>query len=163
VVYTSGNDLVVRMDDDSLKHFVVPPDSKFMVDGKEVGVQDLQAGTKLTQTITTTNQEELVTNVRTVDVKVLEVKPPHLTVASGDKIKYFKVPEGTRFTINGKEMMLSDLREGMHVKGTVVTTVPKTVAVQTKKVTGQGPATVPTPTLIGVLLIEEVSTADTDR
>ena len=154
VVYVSGNDLIVRMADDQLKHFVVPSDSKFTVDGKEIGVQDLQPGTKLTQTITTTVEEQMVTHVQTVDAKVLEVKPPHLTIAMGDKEKYMTVPEGTRFTINGKEMGLSDLRAGMHLKGTVVTAVPTTVAVRSNKVTGQTP--IETPTLVGVLLIEEI-------
>src|SRR5262245_45763621 len=61
VVYVSGNELIVRMADDQLKHFVVPSDSRFTVDGKEVGIQDLKAGTKLTQTITTTTEERMVT------------------------------------------------------------------------------------------------------
>ena len=137
VVYVSGNDLTVKMEDGTLKHFVVPSDYKLSVDGKEVSVQDLRPGTKLTQTITTITEEQLVTEVRTVDVKVMEVKPPYLTIASGDKIKHLRVPEGTRFTVNGKEMTLADLREGMRVKGTVVTTVPTTMVSRARNVTGQ--------------------------
>jgi len=157
VVYASGNDLTVKMEDGTIKHFVVPSGYKLSVDGKEVTVNDLKPGTKLTQTITTTTEEQLVTDVRTVDVKVLEAKPPHLTIASGDKIKHFRVPEGTTFTVNGKQMMLADLKEGMQVKGTVVTTVPTTVVSRARSVTGATPARKPvmTPVLIGVLLIEQ--------
>ena len=78
VVYASGNDLTVKMEDGTVKHFVVPSNYKLSVDGKEVSVQDLRPGTKLTQTITTTTEEQLVTEVRTVDVKVVEAKPPNL-------------------------------------------------------------------------------------
>jgi len=155
VVYVSGNDLVVRMEDGQLKDFVVPSDSKFTVDGKEIGLQDLTAGTKLTQTITITNEERMITDVRTVDAKVLEVKPPYLTVMTGDKEKYIRVPDGTQFTINGEKMKLSDLKAGMQVQGTLVTAVPTTVAVRKTTVTGQAPKPVETPALVGVLLIYE--------
>jgi len=157
VTYVSGNDLVVRMEDGQLRDFVVPSDSKFTVDGKEIGLHDLTPGTKLTQTITVTTEERMVTEVRTVDAKVLEVKPPYLTVMTGNTEKYIRVPEGTRFTIEGKEMKLSDLRAGMHVKGTLVTAVPTTVAVRKTTVTGQAPKPVETPELVGVLLILETN------
>jgi hypothetical protein len=150
VVYAAGNDLTVKMEDGAVKHFVVPADYKLSVDGKMISVQDLRPGTKLTQTIVTTTEEQMVSEIRTVDVKVLEVKPPFLTIASGDKIKHLRVPEGTRFTVNGKEMMLTDLKAEMQVKGTVVTTVPTTSVSQRRRVAG----TVATPVIVGVLLIE---------
>ncbi|HYI97271.1 MAG TPA: hypothetical protein VEX68_27275 [Bryobacteraceae bacterium] len=156
VVYASGNDLTVKMEDGTLKHFVVPSDYKLSVDGNQVSVQDLKPGTKLTQTITTTTEERLVSEIRTVDVKVVEAKPPNLTISSGDKTKHFRVPEGTKFNVNGKDMTLADLREGMRIKGTVVTTVPSTVVSRSRNVTGKtdSPKTVATPALVGVLLIE---------
>jgi hypothetical protein len=157
VVYAAGNDLTVKMEDGMVRHFVVPADYKLSVDGKQVSVQDLTPGTKLTQTITTTTQDQLVSDVRTVDLKVLEVKAPYLTIATGDKIKHLRVPEGTRFTVNGKEMMLADLKADMRIKGTVVTTVPTTTVSQGRKVTG----TVRTPNVVGVLLIEQ--TPDTAK
>ena len=113
VVYAVGNDLTIKMEDGTVKHFVVPADYKLSVDGKMTSVQDLKPGTKLTQAIVTTTEEQMVSEIRTVDVKVLEVKPPFLTIASGDKIRHLRVPEGTRFTVNGKEMMLADLKADM--------------------------------------------------
>jgi len=153
VIYAAGNDLTVKMEDGMVRQFVVPADYKLSVDGKEVRVQDLKPGTKLTQTITTTTEDQLVSEVRTVDIKVLEVKPPYLTIASGDKIKYLRVPEGTRFTVNGKQMMLADLKQDMQIKGTVITTVPMTTVSQGRRVTG----TVQTPVMVGVLLIESAA------
>ena len=57
VVYAAGNDLTVKMEDGTIRHFVVPGGYKLSVDGKEVSVKDLKPGTKLTQTITTTTEE----------------------------------------------------------------------------------------------------------
>jgi len=155
VIYASGNDLTLRMENGAIEHFVVPGDSKVMVDNKPVSVKDLKSGTRLTQVITTTMQEAYVTDVRNVDAKVMEVKPPYLTIASEDKIKYLRVPDGTTFTIDGKTMMLSDLKEGMKVKGTVLTTVPTTVVSRGRSVSGASPKPVATPALVGVLLIEQ--------
>ena len=158
VVYAQGNDLVVKMADGTLELFWVPIGYKVSVDGKQVAVQDLKPGTVLTQSITTTRQVYLITDIRTVDAKVLEVKPeshpPTLTVSSGDKIRHYEVPEGTRFTLDGKEMTLTDLQKDMNVKGTLLTTIPKVVTTAGTKVTGEAPKNVATPTLVGILLIE---------
>src|SRR6478672_1484176 len=74
VVYAAGNDLIVKMEDGNLKHFAVPSDYKLTVDEKMVSVQDLKPGTQLTQTRSATTEEDVVTDVRTVDAKVIEAK-----------------------------------------------------------------------------------------
>ena len=161
VVYAQGNSLIIKMEDGTLNLITVPSDYRLTVDGNQVAVSDLKPGTMLTQTITTTNQVQMVTDVRTVDAKIIEVKPdanpPTLTVSTGNKIKYYQVPVGTKFTVNDKDMTLADLKEGMEVKGTVVTAVPTVVPVTTKKVTGKAPpqkVAVATPPQVGILLIE---------
>ena len=80
----------------------------------------------------------------------------------GDTIKHIRVPDGTKFTINGKEMTLADLKEGMRVKGTVVTTVPTTVVSRSRNVTGETPLRKlwTRRLLIGVLLIEPADVPD---
>jgi len=155
VIYVSGNDLIVRTEDDLLRHVVVPSDFKFDVDGKQITIHELKPGTELTQVITSTTEEKIITNVRAIDAKVIEAKPPYVTLSEGDKIRHIKVPEGTTFTIDGKELKLSELREGMKLKGTVVASTPTTVMSRSRTVSGKTPKTVDTPTLLGVLLIEE--------
>jgi len=76
VVYVAGDDLVVKMDDGSVKHFTVPEDFKFDVDGKSLTVHELTPGMKLTRTITTTTQPTTVKTVRTIKGKVWHVNPP---------------------------------------------------------------------------------------
>jgi hypothetical protein len=159
VVYVSGNDLVVKTDAGEVKHFTVPRDFKFTVDGKEVGIEDLRVGTELTQTITTTTKNNIVTNVRHVDAKVREVMAPYVTVTLADGTnKRVKVPDGTKFTIDGQEKTVFDLKPGMDLAGTIVTKTPTTTVSSRSRVTGKAPP-VATPHLVGVLLFEEDVTA----
>ncbi len=52
VVYAEGvADLVLKLENGRVEHMVVPDSDRFTIDGKEVGVQELVPGTKLTQTI----------------------------------------------------------------------------------------------------------------
>ena len=55
VVLVNGNDLVVKMEDGSIRHFAnVRESARAEVDGKQLGIHDLQPGMKLQRTITTT-------------------------------------------------------------------------------------------------------------
>lgn len=162
VVYVSGNDLVVKMEDGTVKHVTVPSDFKFNVDGKELTVSELKPGTKLTQTITTTKKEENVTSVRQVNAKVWQVNAPYLIVTLPDGTnKRVKVPEGTKFTVNGEQKTVFDLRPGMQLSGTIATTTPTVTMSRQMQVGGQAPPPpapapkIEPPQLVGVLLIEE--------
>src|ERR1700747_1833806 len=56
IVYVSGNDVVVKMDDNGqIKHVVVPDNVKINVDGEDLTVHDLKPGMHVTKTITTTS------------------------------------------------------------------------------------------------------------
>src|SRR5215468_10014275 len=48
VVQVEGNDLVVKLSSGEVKTFRVPETRKFLIDGKELSVYDLQVGTTLT-------------------------------------------------------------------------------------------------------------------
>ena len=159
VVYVSGNDLVVKLEDGQVKHFVVPEGATAVVDGKTLTVRDLKPGMKLTQTITTTETPKTVTTVRTVSGKVWNASGNNviLTLPSGEN-KQYKVPDGTKFNVEGNpNATVFDLRKGMKVSATVVTTTPEVVVTQRRAVTGEAPPPpAPTPvTQVGVLLVEE--------
>src|SRR6266850_5962018 len=70
VVYVSGKQVVVKLDDGQVKMFDVPESARFTVDGREVTVHELKPGTRLTRTIETTSTPRTVTTVRTVRGKV---------------------------------------------------------------------------------------------
>lgn len=148
VVTVSGNDLVVKMADGSLRHFANVPDSaKVTVDGQQLGIHDLKPGMKLQRTITTTTTPKTITTVQSVTGKVWFVSPPNsviLTLADGTNQK-FKIPKGQQFNINGQMVDAWGLKKGMQVSATKVVEEPVVVVAQKSSVTGEMPPAPPAP------------------
>jgi hypothetical protein len=148
VVYVSGNDLVVKMEDGELRHFPNVPDSATAtVDGKEITVHDLKPGMKLQKTTVTSTTPRMITTVKTVTGKVFHVSPPNsviLTLADGTN-QSFKIPKGQKFTVNGQQTDAFSLKKGMNVSATAITEVPETVVSQEVHRTGKMPPPPPEP------------------
>src|SRR5678815_3468773 len=165
VLYVSGNEMVVKMDTGEVKHFTFSPSATFTVDGKKMVVKDLAPGMKLTQRIVTTTTPATITTVRSVTGKVWHVNAPAsviLTLPDGTN-KQFKVPKGQKFTIEGQEKTVFDLRKGMTVTATAVTQVPETHVSTDRSVTGR-PAPAAAPEMpaaqqVGTLLVEDAKAA----
>jgi hypothetical protein len=157
VVYVSGNELVVKMENGEVRHFPnIPESARATVDGKELSIHELKPGMKLQRTITTTTTPRTVTTVRAVTGKVWQVSPPNsviLTLADGTN-KQYKIPKGQKFMIEGQEKTAFELRKGMNVSVTAVTTVPETVVAEQRRTTGSAPPPPATPAIQGALLIE---------
>src|ERR1700751_2755180 len=135
VVVVQGNDLVVKMEDGTIRHVAnVPESAKVNVDGQELGIHDLKPGMKLQRTITTTTTPQTITTVKHVTGTVWSVNPPNsviLTFEDG-KNQAFKIPDGQKFNIDGQITDAWGLQKGMKVSATVVTEVPDTVIDQEK-------------------------------
>ena len=148
VVTVSGNDLVVKMADGTLRNFEnVPASAKVTVDGKQLGVKDLKPGMKLQRTITTTATPMTITTVQTVKGKVWAIIPPLsiiLTLEDG-KNQQFKIPEDQKFKVDGQMLDAFAVRKGMIITATKITQEPAVEVTQSKTVTGQAapPAGVP--------------------
>jgi Rieske Fe-S protein len=142
VVTVYGNDLVVKMEDGSLRHFAnVPESAKVTVDGKELGIHDLKPGMKLERTITTTTTPMTITSTQTITGRVYQVMAPNsvtLTLEDGTT-QQFKIPKGQKFTVDGQETDAFGLRKGMEVSATKVVEETQTVVDQQKQVTGSMP------------------------
>jgi len=162
VVYVSGNELVVKMENGEIRHFNnVPESARATVDGKELSIHELQPGMKLQRTITTTTTPRMVTTVRTIQGKVWQINAPNtviLTLPEGGN-KQYRIPKGQKFTIDGQEKTAFELRKGMNVSATVLTEVPETVVAEQRKTTGSAPPPPATPAIQGALLIEAPSPA----
>jgi hypothetical protein len=158
IVFVEGNDLVLKLENGKVEHMVVPASEKFTIDGREVTVSELKAGTKLTQTITTTTTPRYVNTVRTLKGKVWHVNAPSSVILSlpDGTNQIYKVPSHAKFTINGKSMTVFDLKKGMKLEATIVTDEPGTVVERSKSTIGRTPAPT-TPPLLGVLLIQNVA------
>jgi hypothetical protein len=159
VLHVSGNDLVVKMQDGTIRHIAnVPESARVTVDGQELGIHDLKPGMKLQRTITTTTTPKTITTTQTVTGKIWSIQPPNsviLTLEDG-KNQQFTIPKGQTFNVNGREVDAFHLRKGMTVSATKVTEEPVTVVSQQRKLTGSMPPPSPPPTdqpiLVAVLV-----------
>jgi len=156
VIYVSGNDLVVKMENGEIRSVTVPDSARATVDGKELSVHDLQPGMKLQRTIVTTATPRTVTTIRTISGKVWHVNAPNTVILTlpDHTNKQYRIPKGQKFMIDGQEVTAFELKKGMNVSATVLTAVPETVVAEQRKVTGSAPPPPPTPPIQGALLIE---------
>lgn len=149
IVAVSGNDVVVKMEDGSLRNFDNVPDSATVnVGGKALNVHQLQPGMKVERQTITSTTPRVITRVETVTGKVWHAQPPRsvtLTLENGQN-QTFRIPEGTKFTVNGQETNAWGLRKGMTVSAQRVTEIPETVVTQQVKRTGTMPPPPPAPT-----------------
>jgi RNase P/RNase MRP subunit p29 len=148
IVYVSGNDVVVKMEDGSLRDFFNVPDSTTItVDGRQLNVHQLKAGMKVERQTIVTTTPRMITRVETVTGKVWHVAPPNsvvLTLEDGTN-QSFKIPNGQKFTINGSETDAFGLKKGMVVSAQRVTEIPETVVTHEVKRTGKMPPPPPPP------------------
>jgi len=159
VVYVSGNDLVVKMEDGTIRHLAnVPESARATVDGQQLGIHDLKVGMKLQRTITTTTVSKVITTVKTVTGKVWMVNPPStviLTLEDG-KNQQFKIPNNQKFNIDGQMVDAWGLKKGMTVSATKIVETPVDVVSQNRKVTGSSPPPPPPPPAdVPILVVEE--------
>jgi LPXTG-motif cell wall-anchored protein len=162
VLAVNGNDIMVKMDTGEVRHYTAPPGATANVDGKQITVKDLQPGMKLQRTTITTTTDRVVSSVRTTYGTVWQVNAPYVIFTGPDgKNKQVKVPDGTKFTINGEPKTVFELRKGMKFTATIVTESPETLVTSTRSTTGKGApppkpvvATVPAK-LEGPMLIAE--------
>lgn len=142
VVHVSGNDLVVKMEDGSLRDFHNIPDSaKVSVDGQEVGVHDLKPGMKLQRTLTVTTTPQTITTVQTVTGKIFHVAPPKQVILALEDGSHqtFTIPDGQTFNIDGQQLDAFHLKKGMKITATKVVEEPTTVVQHRQEVAGSMP------------------------
>jgi len=163
VVAVEGNDLIVKMEDGSIRHFPnIPESARISVGGRFLGIHDLTPGMKLERTITTTTTPQTVTTVQTVKGTVWHVTPPIsviLTLEDGTN-QSFKIPKDQKFEVNGEMVDAFGLKKGMKVTATKITEAPETIVAQQKTVTGTMPTPpAPPPPHTPILIVEESPTA----
>src|SRR6516162_3831664 len=159
VVTVEGNDLMVKMEDGTIRHFPDIPDSaRVTVNGQQLSVHDLKPGMKLQRTITTTTTPQTVTTVQTVTGKVWYVNPPNsviLTLENGQN-QSFKIPKDQKFEVNGQMVDAFGLKKGMNVTATKIVEVPETLVATQKNVTGTMPSPPQAPPAdVAILIAEE--------
>jgi len=140
VLAVNGNEIMVRMDTGVVRYYTAAPGATANVDGKQITVADLRPGMKLQRTTITTTTDRVVQSVRTTKGTVWQVNAPYVTFTGPDgQNKQVKVPEGTKFTIDGEQKTVFDLRKGMKFTATIVTEAPETLVTSTRSTTGTAP------------------------
>ena len=166
VVLVDGNDLVVKMEDGTIRHFPnVSEGATATVDGKQLGIHDLKPGMKLQRSIITASTPQTITTVQTVTGKVWHVSPPTsviLTLEDGTN-QSFKIPNGQKFTIDGQEVDALGLRKGMVITATKIVEVPETLVTQKKYVSGSMPTPPPPPADAPMLIATTEATASSEE
>lgn len=170
VVSVEGNDLIVKMEDGTIRHFAnVSESARVTVDGKELGIHDLKPGMKLERTITTVTTPKTVITTQAVTGKVWQIHPPTsliLTLENGENQK-FNIPKGQKFNVDGQMVDAWGLRKGMKVTATKVVEEPVTEVEHQKQLTGQMPPPPPPPApdqpiVIAVLQVPATPAAPTE-
>jgi len=148
VVLVRGNDLVVKMEDGAIRHFPnVPESARATVEGRQLGIHDLQPGMKLERTITVTTTPKTVTTVQTVTGKVWHIAPPRsviLTLEDGTN-QQFQIPKDQKFNVDGRETDAWGLKKGMKVSATKIVEVPEVHVQREQRVSGTLPPPPPLP------------------
>lgn len=148
VISVYGNDLILKMEDGTIRHIAnVPESARATVDGREVGIHDVRPGMHLQKTITTTTTDKVITTVKSVTGKVWHVNPPLsviLTLENGEN-QAFKIPNGQKFNVDGKETDAWGLKKGMKVSVTKVIEEPLTQVEQQARLSGHMPPPPPAP------------------
>jgi hypothetical protein len=148
VVYVSGNDLVIKMEDGTIRHFAnVPESARATVDGKQLGIHDLKPGMKLQRSITTTSISKTITTVQSVTGKVWAINPPInviLTLADGSN-QQFKIPKNQKFNVDGQMVDAWGIKKGMTISATKIVEVPIVSVSERRNVTGSSPVVAAAP------------------
>ena len=156
VVLVSGNDLMVKMEDGTIRHFPnVPESARVTVDGQELGIHSLKPGMKLQRTITVTTTPQTVTKVQTVTGKVWHINPPNtvvLTLEDGTN-QQFKIPKDQKFMVDGQETDAFGLKKGMKVSATKIVEEPVTSISEQRRLTGSMPPPPPAPPADAPILV----------
>jgi len=142
VLYVNGNEVVFN-EGGEVKHVTVADDFRLVVDGKEISVDQLRPGTKLTQTITTVTQPENVevTKIQRATVWHVDGNDVVLTHENGERQAYH-VPDWFQFERGGQMVTARQLRKGDVVTKTVVSTERRLVS-QTTEGAVAGASTAP--------------------
>lgn len=127
VVAAWGNFLVVKLADGTTEEFEVPPDFRLDLDGKQVAVADLKAGTELSATVKTTKKPIIVRTTEIRNGEVVRTGGGALFYRDETGVHKWDVPKGFMFLVDGNPARLNDLKKGTKLTATIVRPVATTV------------------------------------
>ena len=142
VVAKYDGKVAVQMQDGTIQEFTPKPGKTVMIDGVATTYETLKVGTVLSADFVKTETTVPVKTTTIKNGKVMKVTGNSIIVQHSDgSFKTHTPPAGVKFLVDGKETSVSDLREGMNLTATIVSTKTETTtASEIKGLTGSGPA-----------------------
>jgi hypothetical protein len=140
LVARGSNWLIAKDPAGYYKVYAVQPGGKAIVDGVPKALDQLQLGTMLTSTATTTETPVIKRTTTITQGTVFWASPKSIivTLDNGDN-KQYEVPEGFKFTVDGKQLEAMQLRQGMKLTGTKIVEEPVTMITKDVVVSGSAP------------------------
>jgi len=140
LIAKGSNWLIAKGPTGAYKVYGVQPGRKAIVDGVPTTLDQLKVGTMLTSTATTT-QTPVVDRTTTITQGTVFWASPNsviVTLENGEN-KQYEVPEGFKFSVDGKQLEAMELRQGMKLTGMKIVEEPRIVITQDVVVTGTAP------------------------
>jgi hypothetical protein len=140
LVAKGSNWLIAKDPAGFYKVYAVQPGRKAIIDGVPTTLDHLKLGTMLTSTATAT-QTPLIDRTTTITQGTVFWAAPTsiiVTLHNGENRQY-EVPEGFKFTVDGKQLAAMELRPGMKLTGTKIAEQPRVVITHDVIVTGTAP------------------------
>ncbi|MCL2659406.1 MAG: hypothetical protein FWD64_02640 [Acidobacteriaceae bacterium] len=149
VVYTSGDDAVLKMPDGSLQLFELQPGTSLTIDGRPATAADLSPGMTLSHLQLHSRTQSDVTTVKQIDGIVMGKSGRILNLRLDDGTsKFFSVPHDATFEVDGRRTTFDNVTRGMRVSVTAVTTGGHTLSAS------RGAMVARTPPQSGTLVVE---------
>jgi hypothetical protein len=136
-----GKDWLIAKDPaGNYKVYDVAPGRKAIVDGVPKSLDEIQLGTMLTLTATTSVTPAISRTTTITKGTVFWASPTSVivTLENGEN-KQYEVPEGFKFNVEGKDVSAMELRRGMKITGTKIVEEQTNVITQDVVVTGTAP------------------------
>jgi hypothetical protein len=140
LVAKGSNWLIAKDSAGAYKLYNVEAGKKAIIDGVPKTLDQLQIGTMLTSTATTT-ETPLINRTTTITMGTVFWASPKsiiVTLENGEN-KQYEVPSGFMFDVEGKKLSAMELRPGMKVTGTKIVEEPVTVITHDVVVKGIAP------------------------
>jgi hypothetical protein len=140
LVARGTNWLIAKDPSGYYKVYSVQAGKKAIVDGVPTALDQLKLGTMLTSTATTTNTP-LVDRTTTITQGTVFWASPTSVIVSfpNGENKQYAVPEGFKFTVEGKQLEAMELKPGMKLTATKIVQEPHTLITHDVVVTGTAP------------------------
>ena len=131
LVAKGSNWLIAKDLAGNYKLYNVQPGRKAIVDGVPKTLDQLQMGTFLTATATTTKTPVINRTTTITQGTVFWASPKSVIVTlANNENKQYEVPSEFKFDVDGKKLSAMELRPGMKLTGTKVVEEPVTVITQ---------------------------------